>query len=211
MTSELQQRLLTHQQRLASCQQCPKMTGPVIIGHPVVTDILQLGQAPGIHEAKTGRPFSWTAGKTLFKWYQQIGVDEHQFRSNVYMAAVCRCFPGKHPKHGDRVPDKTEITTCEQWLDTELELLKPKLIIPVGKLAMTRLMSVDKLKDVVGKTHRLRFRNQFIDVIPLPHPSGASTWHNMEPGKTLLQDALAEINKHPSWKKIMYSDQLQDG
>jgi uracil-DNA glycosylase len=197
-----QLQLVEHQKKLSACQLCQKMIGPVIIGQPVVSEILQLGQAPGIHEGKVGKPFGWTAGKTLFKWYQSIEVDEQTVRSNVYMAAVCRCFPGKHPNHGDRVPDKTEISTCSSWLKTEAELLRPKLIIPVGKLAIAQLMKVDKLKDVIGKTHRLDFYNIPVDVIPLPHPSGASTWHHMEPGKTLLQQALEEINKHPCWKKI---------
>ena len=197
-----QAQLVKHQTNLAACQLCPQMTGPVIIGNPVCSEILQLGQAPGIHEGKVGKPFGWTAGKTLFKWYERIGVDEQTVRSNVYMAAVCRCFPGKHPKHGDRVPDKTEISTCSRWLQAEIELLRPQLIIPVGKLAIAQLMKVDKLKDVIGKTHQLEFYGISVDVIPLPHPSGASTWHNMQPGKTLLQQALQEIHKHPCWKTI---------
>jgi uracil-DNA glycosylase len=81
-------------------------------------------------------------------------------------------------------------------------LLRPKLIIPVGKLAIAQLMKVDKLKDVIGKTHQLEYCSIAVDVIPLPHPSGASTWHNMEPGKILLQNALHEINSHPSWRLI---------
>ncbi|MEE9425157.1 MAG: uracil-DNA glycosylase family protein [Methylococcales bacterium] len=197
-----QVQLAKHQTNLAACQLCPQMIGPVIIGNPVCSEILQLGQAPGIHEGKVGKPFGWTAGKTLFKWYERIGVDEQTVRSNVYMAAVCRCFPGKHPNHGDRVPDKTEISTCSRWLKAEIELLRPKLIIPVGKLAIAQLMKVDKLKDVIGQTHQLEFYGISVDVIPLPHPSGASTWHNMQPGKTLLQQALEEINKHPCWKTI---------
>ena len=198
-----QEQLIQHQAQLSACQLCPKMIGPVIVGNPVAATIIQLGQAPGIHEGKVGRPFGWTAGKTLFKWYGRIGVDEQTFRSNVYMAAVCRCFPGKHPAHGDRVPDKTEIATCAQWLQKEIELLRPELIIPVGKLAITQLMKVDKLKDVIGRTHQLEFYKHQVEVIPLPHPSGASTWHNTEPGKTLLQHALEEISKHPSWKTLM--------
>jgi uracil-DNA glycosylase len=202
MTSLLHAQLAAHQSKLSTCELCPQMIGPVIIGKPVVSEILQLGQAPGIHEGRVGKPFGWTAGKTLFKWYKRIGVDEETVRSNVYMAAVCRCFPGKHPSRGDRVPDKTEISTCARWLKAEVELLRPKLIIPVGKLAIAQLMKVDKLKDVIGKTHRLEFCSIAVDVIPLPHPSGASTWHNMEPGKTLLQQALEEISNHPCWKSI---------
>lgn len=200
--SSQQSRLIEHQTQLSLCKRCSQMIGPVIIGNPVVSDILQLGQAPGIHEGKVGKPFGWTAGKTLFKWYARIGVNEQTVRKNVYMAAVCRCFPGKHPVHGDRVPDKTEISTCSMWIKAEIELLRPKLIIPVGKLAIAQLMKVDKLKDVVGESHQIDYYNQSVDVIPLPHPSGASTWHNMQPGKTLLEHALDEISHHPCWKAL---------
>jgi len=193
------EQLRQHQTELAQCRLCEKMIGPVVIGQAIDTRIIQLGQAPGVHEGEKGKPFAWTAGKTLFKWYERIGVDEETFRANVHMAAVCRCFPGKHPKHGDRVPDREEIESCANWLKKEVELLQPKLLIPVGKLAIAQVMPVDKLKDVIGKQHPIETHGVELDVIPLPHPSGASTWHRMEPGKTLLQDALGLIREHPVW------------
>ena len=118
------------------------------------------------------------------------------------MAAVCRCFPGKNPKGGDRVPDTSEIANCLPWLEAEIELLKPQLVIPVGKLAISQFMPVRKLNEVVGQQHRLDVLGRKTDLIPLPHPSGASTWHRMEPGKTLLADALALIAQHQAWKKL---------
>lgn len=187
------------QTELVQCKQCANMIGPVVIGEAVDSRIIQLGQAPGIHEGDKGRPFAWAAGKTLFRWYASIGVGEKTFRQNVHMAAVCRCFPGKHPKHGDRVPDKIEIEQCSHWLEKEAALLKPELIIPVGKLAIAQVMPVDKLKDVIGQQHQVVYFGAQVDVIPLPHPSGASTWHRTEPGKTLLSEALALIKSHPTW------------
>lgn len=74
------------------------------------TRIISIGQAPGIHEEKHGKPFSYTAGKTLFKWLSSIGIEEDIFRHNVNMSAVCRCFPGK-AKVGDRRPSPEEIKT----------------------------------------------------------------------------------------------------
>ena len=118
------------------------------------------------------------------------------------MAAVCRCFPGKNPKGGDRVPDKNEIENCREWLAKEFELLKPKLVIPVGKLAIAQLMPVNKLTDVIGKRHKLEAFEQHTDVIALPHPSGASTWHRTEPGKGLLNEALQLISKHRAFKSL---------
>ncbi len=118
------------------------------------------------------------------------------------MSAVCRCFPGKNPKGGDRVPDKTEIKTCSQWINQEIELLQPKLIIPVGKLAISQYLTVNKLVEVIGKEYVLSLNAVDVDMIPLPHPSGASTWHRMSPGKELLMQALDLIAQHDSWEKL---------
>lgn len=191
-----------HQNRLRGCKSCPKMIPPVIIGQPVYSEILLIGQAPGDKEGELGRPFAWTAGKTLFKWFESIGVTECDFRKQVYMAAVCRCFPGKNPKGGDRVPNKKEVDTCSPWLNREIELLQPNLILPVGKLAISRFMPVNKLAEVIGRKFHLNINGLAVDIIPLPHPSGASTWHRMSPGKELLKQALNLLAKHESWKNL---------
>lgn len=210
MSNLIQEKLLQHQAALRQCQRCAHMHGPVIVSDPSVQPILLVGQAPGPHEAKVGKPFGWTAGKTLFQWFEQIGLDETAFRQQVYMAAVCRCFPGKQPnktgkRGGDRVPDADEIANCRPWLDAEIQLLQPQLLLPVGKLAISQFMAVNKLVDVVGQSHTLTLQGQTLDAIPLPHPSGLSTWHRMEPGKTLLQQALATIAAHPTWQKAVNS------
>lgn len=191
-----------HQTELSACRLCSKMIPPVIIGEPVDADILLVGQAPGDREGDLGRPFAWTAGKTLFKWFDSIGVAESDFRQQVYMSAVCRCFPGKNPKGGDRVPDKIEIETCSQWLNREIVLLRPKLIIPVGKLAISQYLPVNKLVDVIGQSFSLSIQGVVVDVLPLPHPSGASTWHRMSPGKELLSQALNLLAMHDAWRKL---------
>jgi len=190
-----------HQQLLKQCSQCPEMFGPPVVGNPVISPIMLIGQAPGDKEIVINKPFAWTAGKTLFKWFNQIGLDEENFRSLIYMTAVCRCFPGKKPRGGDRVPNSTEIETCSQWLNAEIDLLQPKLVIPIGKLAISQYLKVNKLTDVIGKIHKLDINGHPLDMIPLPHPSGASTWFITEPGKTLLQASLKLIKNHPVWKK----------
>lgn len=189
-----------HQSLLKKCTQCPDMFGPPVAGKPIMSPIMLIGQAPGDKEILIPKPFAWTAGKTLFKWFSQIGVDEDKFRDLVYMSAVCRCFPGKKPKGGDRVPNKTEIKTCSHWLMSEITLLQPKLVLPVGKLAISQYIELKKLTDVIGKVHHVELNGVMVDMIPLPHPSGASTWHITEPGKTLLQDTLKLIKNHPVWK-----------
>jgi len=196
------QQLQRHQQNLKSCTACPNMLGPVVTGQAVASEVMLIGQAPGDKEGPLGRPFAWTAGKTLFKWFDSIGIDEHTFRSRVYMAAVCRCFPGKKAKGGDRVPHTEEIERCRAWLDRELELLQPRLLLPVGKLAISQFIEFDKLNEVVGRIHSLDIMGQSHDLIALPHPSGASTWHRVEPGKSLLQKALQQIARHASWQAI---------
>lgn len=199
--------LVAHQQSLRRCQKCPQMIPPVITGTPVLSPVILIGQAPGIHEAKVQKPFGWTAGKTLFRWFEETGVDETRFREQVFIASVCRCFPGKQVNKqgkigGDRVPSKTEIAQCSPWMQREVELLKPRLVILVGKLAISQFITVNKLTHVIGTTHKAEIFGHPTDMIPLPHPSGASTWHRMEPGKTLLQDALQEIVRHPAWREI---------
>jgi uracil-DNA glycosylase len=197
-----EQLMRAHRAALADCKQCPDMIGPVVSGSPVLSPILLIGQAPGDKEGKFGKPFAWTAGKTMFKWFERIGLDEEAFRQRVYMAAVCRCFPGKNPKGGDRVPSPVEIGHCSAWLQAEVDLLKPDLILPVGKLAISQLMHVNKLNDVIGKVHEVDFHGHRTQAIPLPHPSGASTWHRKEPGITLLESALTLLQDHPSWRQV---------
>lgn len=193
--------LAAHQAALSACRQCPQMIGPVVVGTPVAAKILQIGQAPGPHEGRLGRPFAWTAGKNLFRWYATIGVAEEQFRQRVYMAAVCRCFPGKNPKGGDRLPDAAEIERCGKWMQREVEILRPALVIPVGKLAIAQMFDSPRLDAVVGRLHRLSYLGVETDVIPLPHPSGLSTWFKVEPGKSLLAEALRLIATHPVWQE----------
>jgi uracil-DNA glycosylase len=194
--------LIRHQAELRACRHCPDMHAPPVLGEPVKSRIILIGQAPGDKEPQLQKPFAWTAGKTLFKWFDQIGLDEEAFRQQVYIAAVCRCFPGKNPKGGDRVPNPDEIAACRVWLDRELALNQPELLLPVGKLAINQFIQVDKLVAVIGQQHRVTINGREVDVIPLPHPSGASTWHRKEPGISLLQQALTLINQHPAWQAL---------
>ncbi len=166
----------------------------------MVSRVLLVGQAPGDKEPKLGRPFAWTAGKTLFRWFKETaGLSEEQFRSTIYMAAVCRCFPGKNPNGGDRVPSPEEVSNCSAWLTREMEILRPDLVIPVGKLAIAQFIPLRKLDQLIGRKFEVDRYGSCFEVIPLPHPSGASPWHRVEPGKSLLKRALKLIVKHPAF------------
>jgi len=193
-----------HVQQLLACRLCPAMHKPVVSGGAVVSRVMLVGQAPGDKEPVMGRPFAWTAGKTLFRWFNEAaGMSEQQFRSSIYMAAVCRCFPGKKATGGDRVPSPDEIKNCSSWLKREVEILRPRLIIPVGKLAIEQFMPLQKLDGIIGKKFEINYGDVKVDLIPLPHPSGASPWHRMEPGKTLLKQAMRMIDQHPAFKELM--------
>jgi uracil-DNA glycosylase len=184
------------------------MIGPVVTGQPVMSPVMLIGQAPGVREGPAGKPFAWTAGKTMFGWFATVGLDEESFRQRVYMAAVCRCFPGKAKGGGgDRVPSPDEIARCSRHLAREVEILRPRLVIPVGKLAIAQLApDAAQLVDIVGTRRRGTLAGVDVDVIALPHPSGASTWHRREPGKSLLSRALAEIRQHEAWQSLLDND-----
>lgn len=186
-------------QELDACKACAGMIGPVVHGPPIPSRVFLVGQAPGPREGSFGRPFAWTAGKTLFRWFEEtLGVDEEAFRRSIYMAAVARCFPGKAKGGGDRKPDPAEIERCRFFLQREVKILRPKLVIPVGTLAIAQVTGhTGPLVEVIGAQRAVDYHGVKMDCIALPHPSGASTWHRMEPGKSLLKEALALIAKHP--------------
>ncbi len=189
---------------LEACRRCPGMQGPPVHSATVLSSVMLIGQAPGTREIIDLRPFCWTAGKTLFGWFSRIGLDEAACREQLLISAVCRCFPGKNPKGGDRVPDHGEIDRCRGWWQTEMQLLRPGLIIPIGKLAINQLLNVSRLDTVIGQQWRYPSADGWIaDIIPLPHPSGASTWFKMEPGRTLLEQALTRIAAHPEWQALV--------
>lgn len=177
----------------------PRGFGPPVHGPAIPTRIFLFGQAPGPHEARLGRPFAWTAGKTLFRWLERAtGADEEAVRARVYIAAVVRCFPGKAKGGGDRVPTPAECARWRGFVGREVEILQPRLVIPVGRLAIQEVLGhTEPIAAVVGRRLRVQFHGVTADVIPLPHPSGASTWFKTEPGRTLLEEALGLLRAHP--------------
>jgi uracil-DNA glycosylase len=193
-----------HRAALLACRRCTTVIPPVICGPAVEGEIYLLGQAPGVHEGEVGRPFGWTAGRTLFRWIAGLGVTEEQFRSRVFMSAVIRCFPGKAPAGGgDRVPGPAEIAACSTWIREELRILRPRLVIAVGRLAIEQLAgpNAGKLEVLVGPLRRGTIHGHEVDWVALPHPSGVSAWPKVEPGRTLLAQALEQIALHPSWRR----------
>lgn len=103
---------------------------------------------------------------------------------------------------GDRVPADAEVLNCSRWMEAEIEILRPKLIIPVGKLAIGQFLEKAPLAETIGRMFPMERQGVRFDLAPLPHPSGASPWHRMEPGKTLLRQALAGIFTHSAFRGL---------
>ncbi|HET6924159.1 MAG TPA: uracil-DNA glycosylase family protein [Anaeromyxobacteraceae bacterium] len=180
----------------------PGLVGTPVHGPPVASRIFLLGQAPGPHEARLGRPFAWTAGRTLFRWFERAcGASEREVRERVYLAAVVRAFPGKTRGGGDRVPGPAEIAASRGFIERELAALEPRLVIPVGRLAIEQVLGPLPLAEAVGRRLRARYHGVPCDVVCLPHPSGASTWFKTEPGRGLLERALRILARHPEVRR----------
>jgi uracil-DNA glycosylase len=149
-----------------------------------------VGQAPGVTEAQVTRPFNASSGRRLFRWLAEAGWDEHTFRTTQYLTAVTKCYPGKGTGgKGDRVPTRTEQKLCATFLERELTLVNPHIILPIGGLAVRRFLGPKKLADVVGKV----FQQGHRQIVPLPHPSGASLWLNRSENQALVRTALTHI------------------
>lgn len=185
-----------HRRALAGCRSCPL---PAACGRPVVSAAVApramlVGQAPGRTEVDDGRPFAGRAGRTLFRWLARAGLDERTAREEILFAAVTRCFPGPSPSgRGDRVPSPAEQENCRPWLDAELRLVRPPLLVLVGRLAIVTLLGPQPLRDVVGGAHVVHHAGGESLAIPLPHPSGASSWIHQAGHAELVEAALARL------------------
>jgi uracil-DNA glycosylase len=184
-----------HARALAACRRCV-FDDPAVL--PVVSSsreplAMLVGQAPGKTEVVDRRPFAGRAGRTLFRWFADVGIAEDVARRRIYIAAVTRCFPGASPSgRGDRLPSPAQVSNCAAWLEAEIELIRPAVIIPVGRLAIERFLGTAPLADQVGRVHLLEHLPGRPIAIPLPHPSGASSWIHA-PGHTELVRASMRL------------------
>ena len=151
-----------------------------------------VGQAPGPVERESRRPFSGRAGKELDRWMIRAGFENaEEFRRLTYIAALMRCFPGRNRAgSGDLKPPPAAVANCAHWLDAELGLIKPKVMILVGQLAIARFLGPGRLEDRVGH----RFGDRPV-MIPLPHPSGQSRWLNDPANRERLAAALGLLGE----------------
>jgi len=177
---------------LARCRRCATAGFP-IESQPVVQGAAArrayvYGQAPGIVEGAVGAPWQGRAGRTLRAWLE---LDEETFDATFYCASVTRCYPGRVSGRGDRTPSPAERRLCAPWRSEELRLLRPTLILTVGGLAAAAIVGARTLTECVGKSY---LRDDAI-VIPLPHPSGASSWLNETTNRRRLGKALTHARR----------------
>ena len=147
------------------------------------------GQAPGLVEGEERRPWRGRAGRTLRRWLE---MDEEEFYATFYCASVTRCYPGRSPSgRGDRTPSPREQELCSFWREWELRLMRPRLIVPVGGLAIRRLLRISGLAHCIGRRYEL----DGAVVVPLPHPSGASGWLNAPSNRELTAQGSALVRE----------------
>jgi uracil-DNA glycosylase len=192
--------------RLRGCRLCLEAGYDIypraIFSGGVGARIMLIGQAPGITEKEAGRPFNAGSGTRLFQWLNKAGIEESWFRRTQYMTAVTKCYPGRlrspsgakpASSSGDRVPSRAEQLLCRPYLDQEIALIDPLLIIPVGRLAVGLFFEPGlPMERIIGTSRQVAGRW----VVPLPHPSGASRWHQAAANRLLIQQAIDLIGEH---------------
>lgn len=192
------------QRRMDGCRFCVQAGHAIfpraIYSGGVKAKVMIIGQAPGITEREAGRPFNAGSGTRLFQWLAAAGFDEAHFRATQYMTAVTKCYPGKSKGGGDRVPSRAEQALCRPYLDLEIDLVDPKLIIPVGRLAIELFFGAAPLTEVIGGEVLIPTswpaESGRIDgrwVVPLPPPSGSSRWHQLPENRKRIDRAIRRI------------------
>jgi uracil-DNA glycosylase family 4 len=179
------------QQQILCCRLCEEhgyipMARPLVGGRPG-DRIMVIGQAPGHRSIAKGRSFSGPGGTILQKWLEQAGFPPGYLHSHTYLSSLTRCDPGRNPRgDGDRRPSPAEVALCKPFLDAELQLLQPRVVLLIGTMAIETFFGKVKLEDVIG-TYQERDGMLFL---PLPHPSGVSRWLNDPEHLQLHQQAL---------------------
>jgi uracil-DNA glycosylase len=181
------------QAEMRACRRCLEagydIAAGAVFSGPAPAPVMLVGQAPGVTEAQAKRPFNASSGTRLFQWLAEAGFEETGFRTRFYMTAVTKCYPGKHPKgKGDRKPSRAEQQMCRPFLERELALVQPRVLLAVGGLAIEALLGQRlRLDEAVGRVFEVD--GQY--VLPLPHPSGASLWPNRPENQARIGQALA--------------------
>jgi len=193
---------------IAPCQRCV-VAGHLVHANPIAgargraTDrIMLIGQAPGRLSVERALPFGGPGGVVLDQWLTRAGFPANFLRTGIYLTALTRCFPGKHPTgKGDRAPSPPEIALCRPWLDAEFAIVNPAIVLLVGSLAIRAFCGGGPLERSVGT---LQTRDNRL-WLPLPHPSGVSRWLNVPSNQRLLTQALELLSDWREAQVVMPS------
>lgn len=207
--STAQDRLDNLQREMRRCRRCQEngfpVEGPAVFSGPASARILLVGQAPARVDLDHGsQPWSGTGGRRLMAWLTSAGFEEDAFRQSQYLAALTRCFPGKQDSgRGDRPPSRAEQALCLPCLAREIEIIQPRTIITVGRMAAERFLGQKRLTELVGDAHTPNSAAiqavgveaiPGFQILPLPHPSGASLWLNTPSHRAMVDRALARLS-----------------
>ncbi len=188
------------QSRIHMCRLC-EQHGYIPEAHPIVSGRIQdrimvIGQAPGHLSVARDKPFSGPGGRVLQTWLEIAGFPPGYLHEHTYLSSLTRCDPGRNPRGGgDRKPSPPELALCRPYLDAELEIVRPKVVLLIGTMAIEAFLGKHKLEEVIG-TYQER---DGVLYLPLPHPSGVSRWLNDSEHKKLHQQALDILAR---WRSI---------
>ncbi len=127
---------------------------------PVDAQIMFIGEGPGFHENEQGRPFVGAAGKYLEELLAKINLKREQ----VFIGNVVKCRP---PNNRDPLPD--ELAACSDYLERQIQVINPKVIVTLGRYSMARFLPNAKISDVHGQAYRVKGRL----IVPMFHPAAA--------------------------------------
>lgn len=182
------------QEEIHTCRKCEE-AGYIAEARPLTrgteaTQVFIIGQAPSRTDHETGGMYLGPAGRKLRSWFVQAGFDESDFGTRIYFAAITKCFPGRKPGMStDRLPSRTEQALCRPWLDAELAVVRPPILVLFGGLAIATFLSRAPLVELIGNVYDVEGQT----VIPLPHSSGASTWLNSAENQARLAEAIEQL------------------
>ncbi len=163
MTEISQMTLEQIEQVVQTCQRCQLAGGRThaVPGEgPATADYMFIGEGPGFHEDRQGRPFVGAAGKFLEELLASIGLTREQ----VYITNVVKCRPP-----GNRDPLPEELSACAPYLDRQIELIQPRVIVTLGRFSMYRYFPGTSISKIHGQPKRV---GKFL-VVPMFHPAAA--------------------------------------
>ncbi|MGC4042300.1 MAG: uracil-DNA glycosylase family protein [Armatimonas sp.] len=182
------------QSEMRKCRRCVEAgyiaeANPLSLGS-ASAEFMVIGQAPSRLDNETNSFYVGPAGRKLRGWLAEAGLSEEDQATRVYFAAMTRCFPGRLPGSSkDRLPSRAEQKLCRSWLDTEMELLKPRVVILFGGLSIETFLGKAPLTERIG----FAFEKDGRTYVPLPHSSGASTWLNLTENQERLRQAIRTL------------------